>query len=298
MTGRAFLWRARSIGALALGAILFALSATTLRADQPIPPYTASVVDQTATLSPGDVQDLDSHLRDFTARRGSQVAVLMVPTTQPETIEQFSIRVAEAWKVGRAKTDDGVIVVVAKNDRALRIEVGYGLEGVIPDAVAKRIISEHMAPHFRNGDFAGGLRDGTGMLMKLIEGESLPPPSYTPPEPNASAWDLIVPLFVAVAVGSTLASLFGRLFGAGLGALGFAAAAWTIVGVFWMSVVGGLFAFLLILANGSQPGRGRGWHSGGGGWGGSSGGWSGGSSGGFGGGGGGSFGGGGASGNW
>lgn len=290
--------RAIWLGAIWLGAVWAVLLQAPLRAEQPVPPFTAAVVDKTGTLSAGDIQSLDARLRAFSASRGSQVAVLMVPTTQPESIEQYAIRVAEAWKVGRAKLDDGVIIVIAKNDRALRIEVGYGLEGAIPDAVAKRVISEHIAPHFRAGDFIGGLNDGTAILMKLIEGESLPPPSFAPAERQPDAWDLAVPLFVSVAVGATLAALFGRVVGAGMGALGFGIAAWSIVGVLWMSVLGALLAFILILANGVQTGRGRGWHSGGGGWGGSSGGWSGSSGSDFGGGGGGSFGGGGASGNW
>src|SRR5262249_42609472 len=128
----------------------------------------ARVTDLTGTLSAPQIQSLESRLRDFEQAKGSQIAVLILPTTQPETIEQFSIRLAEAWKIGRTRVDDGVILIVAKNDRKLRIEVGRGLEGAIPDAVAKRIVSDVIAPRFKAGDFYGGVSAGCDALMKLI----------------------------------------------------------------------------------------------------------------------------------
>jgi uncharacterized protein len=164
----------RWVAALAAGAaLLFALSAA---AEVPVPPLKARVTDLTRTLSALQIRALDERLRDFESTKGSQIAVLMLPSTQPETIEQYSIRVAEAWKIGRAKVDDGVILVIAKNDRKLRIEVGRGLEGAIPDAIAKRIVSDVIAPHFKSGDFYGGIAAGTGAIMTLIQGEGLPPP--------------------------------------------------------------------------------------------------------------------------
>src|SRR3954451_16963727 len=129
-------------------------------ADVAVPPLTGRVVDMTATLSSSDIASLDRTLKDFEARKGSQVAVLIVPTTKPERIEQSSLRVAEAWKIGRKKIDDGAILVVAKDDRKLRIEVGYGLEGALTDVTAKRIIDEVITPKFRSGDFAGGISAG------------------------------------------------------------------------------------------------------------------------------------------
>src|SRR6202158_1474075 len=126
-------------------------------ADVAVPPLSGRGVDQTGTLSSGDVASLTQSLKDLETRKGSQVAVLIVPTTAPETIEQYSIRVAEAWKIGRRKIDDGALVVIAKNDRHLRIEVGYGLEGALNDVTAKRIIDEVITPRFRSGDFAGGI---------------------------------------------------------------------------------------------------------------------------------------------
>src|SRR5579862_8558603 len=141
-----------------------------------VPPLTGRVVDQTATLSASDTDALTQRLKDLETRKGSQVAVLIVPTTQPEAIEQFSIRVAEAWKIGRKKIDDGALLVVAKNDRKLRIEVGYGLEGAIPDVTARRIIDEIIVPHFRTGDFAGGISAGVDRIIRIIDGEPLPKP--------------------------------------------------------------------------------------------------------------------------
>src|SRR5450759_2670896 len=146
-------------------------------ADVAVPPLSGRVVDQTATLSSGDVASLTQTLKALEARKGSQVAVLIVPTTAPETIEQYSIRVAEAWMIGRKKIDDGALLVVAKNDRKLRIEVGYGLEGALNDVTANRIIDEVITPKFRNGDFAGGISAGVDRIVAVIDGEKLPAPA-------------------------------------------------------------------------------------------------------------------------
>src|SRR5579859_8123992 len=137
-------------------------------ADVAVPPLSGRVVDQTGTLSAGDISSLTQTLRDLETRKGSQVAVLIVPTTAPETIEQYSIRVAEAWKIGRKKIDDGALLVVAKNDRKLRIEVGYGLEGALTDATASRIIDEIIVPKFRSGDFTGGIAAGIERIIAVI----------------------------------------------------------------------------------------------------------------------------------
>src|SRR5215470_12710708 len=139
-----------------------------------VPPLTGRVVDQTGTLSTGDIDSLTQTLKDLETRKGSQIAVLIVPTTDGEAIEQFSLRVAEAWKIGRKKVDDGALLVVAKNDRHLRIEVGYGLEGALTDVTTKRIIDEVITPKFRSGDFAGGISAGINRMIGLINGEKLP----------------------------------------------------------------------------------------------------------------------------
>src|SRR2546430_520866 len=164
----------RWLGLVAAGVLLAGLGSA--RAEVAVPPLKAHVTDLTGTLSARELRDLDSRLAAFEHGKGSQVAVLMLPSTQPETIEEYSIRVADAWKIGRARVDDGVILVVAKNDRKLRVEVGRGLEGAIPDAIAKRVIAEVITPRFKANDFYGGIASGTDALMKLIEGEGLPAP--------------------------------------------------------------------------------------------------------------------------
>ena len=275
--------------------LAFSLASLGVHAEVAVPPLTARITDLTDTLSPSQRDTLERELQAFEGRKGSQIAVLIVSTTRPEAVEQYSLRVAETWKLGRKGVDDGALLLVAKDDRELRIEVGYGLEGVIPDAVAKRVISEIIIPFFKQGDFYGGIHAGVNRLVRLIDGEPLPPP-----QARDTSWsgilDLLPVAFIAVMIGGGfLGALLGRLTGA--------AVSGGIVGVvFWISIgsligalVAGIVVFLFTLAAGSSGGRGGsgGWHSGG--FGGGSGGWSGG--GGFSGGGGG-FGGGGASGKW
>ena len=273
-------------------------------ADVAVPPLTGRVVDKTATLSSSDIVSLDQTLKDFEARKGSQVAVLIVPTTQPETIEQYSLRVAEAWKIGRKKIDDGAILVVAKDDRKLRIEVGYGLEGALTDVTAKRIIDEVITPKFRNSDFGGGISDGVNRILRVIDGEPLPAPAWRPQQ-NTGLLSNIDPLnpFLIVAVivvGGIFRGIFGRLFGS-LATGGLVAALfWFIAASLALSAITGFIAFLVTMfadamTSSGGTGRGGGWVSSGGG--GFSGGSSSSDSGGFSGGGG-SFGGGGASGSW
>ncbi|MBW5437189.1 YgcG family protein [Bradyrhizobium canariense] len=295
----AHVWRA--IVAVAFSFFLtFALPAS---ADVAIPQLTGRVVDQTGTLSSGDIAALSQKLQDFETRKGSQVAVLIVPTTDPETIEQFAIRVAEAWKIGRKKVDDGAILVVAKNDRHLRIEVGYGLEGALTDVTSRRIIDEAITPKFRSGDFAGGITAGVDRMIRVIDGEPLPTPSRSV---NFGDWNDVEPLFYfllfgPLVIGGILRSIFGRLFGSGITGAIVGVLAWFVIGSAVVGLgVGVLGAVLTFIADLFGAGSGTGssrrgsWSSGP-----SSGGWSGGSSssGGFSGGGG-SFGGGGASGSW
>ncbi len=258
-----------------------------------VPPLKARVTDLTGTLSAGELAALDGELRAFEQKKGSQIAVLLLPSTQPEAIEQYSMRVAETWKIGRAKADDGVILVIAKNDQRLRIEVGYGLEGAIPDVTAKRVIREVIAPHLLANDFYGGIRDGTQALMKLIDGETLPPPARTQAAKLDDDQSLIFVLLVFVVMaGGILKAVLGRTLGAAATGVAAGIAAWVFAGALVMAVMAGFIAFIATLAMGSG---GRGYIPGGfggGGWGGGGGG-----GGGFSGGGGG-FGGGGASGSW
>lgn len=156
-------------------AILLLAFAGVAAAEIAVPPV-ARVTDLTGTLGAEQIAGLDARLQAFEARKGSQIAVLLLPTTAPETIEQYALRVAEAWKLGRSGVDDGVLLLVAKDDRALRLEVGYGLEGAVPDAIAKRIVAETITPYFQAGDIHGGIAAGVEQLIKVVDGEPLPAP--------------------------------------------------------------------------------------------------------------------------
>jgi uncharacterized protein len=275
--------------------------AFTARADVGVPQLTGRVVDQTGTLSSGDVAALTQTLKDLETRKGSQVAVLIVPTTAPETIEQYSIRVAEAWKIGRKKIDDGALLMVAKDDHKVRIEVGYGLEGALTDVTARRIIDEIITPKFRTGDFAGGISAGVDRIVGVINGEPLPAPA---PEAQSfhgeDRYDVLfnpLILFGVFAVGGVLRAALGRLLGSiGIGGV-FGLLAWFAVGSLMVSVIAalGAFAFAMFAGSAASQARTGGWSGGGYSGGGSSSSSS--DSGGFSGGGG-SFGGGGASGSW
>src|SRR5574340_1275833 len=205
-----------------------------------VPHLKARVTDLTGTLTAQQASELESLLRDFEARKGSQIAILLLPTTQPETIEQYAIRVAEQWKLGRKGVDDGAVLLIAKQDRSMRIEVGYGLEGALPDAVTKRIISEVMTPYFRQGDFYGGIRAGIGQTIKVIEGEPLPPQAgKASARDGLNLFEDILPLamlFIFV-VGGMLRAFFGRFLG-GLAAGGVAFfGAWLLLGSFLTALV-------------------------------------------------------------
>ena len=272
-----------------------------------VPPLVGRVVDQTGTLSSDDIASLNQKIRDFEARKGSQIAVLIVPTTEPEAIEQYSIRVAEAWKIGRKKIDDGAILLVAKNDRKLRIEVGYGLEGALTDVTSQRIIDEIITPKFRSGDFAGGISAGVDRIIGVIDGEPLPVPKRQQDYGSSSNLDGLFPFafFGIFIAGGILRSIFGRLLGSVATGGVTGVLVWLFVGSIVVSGVMGIVAFIFTMIaasfvsnSGSGSGRRSGGWSGGGGYSGGS--YSGGSSSSSSdsGGGGGSFGGGGASGSW
>jgi uncharacterized protein len=285
-----------------LMAVVLATAAGPAHADlQPVPTLERRVTDLTSTLDAGQRQQLEQKLADFEARKGSQIAILIVPTTEPEDIEQYSIRVAEKWKLGRKGIDDGALLLVAIDDRAARLEVGYGLEGAVPDAIAKRLVSDVMIPYFRQGDYYGGLQAGVDRLIGIIDGEPLPEP-----EPgwrgHADTWQSMLPLLLMFAVigGGLLRAVFGRLGGAAVTGGLAGVIVWLIVNVLGISLFAGVVTFIVALLGGLPR---RGWVSGGRGGGGGWGSWGGGvgGGGGFGGGfggGGGGFGGGGASGKW
>ena len=271
-----------------------------------IPAMDSPVVDTTGTLDAATHEALEQKALALQERKGSQLQVLIVPTTGDEPIEQYARRVFDQWEIGRKGVDDGVLLLVAKDDRRVRIEPGYGLEGAIPDAIANRIIQEYLVPRFREEDYRGGIEAATSALVSLVDGEALPPPVSSHPQSAASGplpgSGLLVGAFLGFVAGSVLRMLLSflpRLPRAGLTAVGGGAAALLLGGGFLSLVVAALVAGIVGLGNAS-PAR----YAGRGGWGGGGfgGGWGGGMGGGFGGGGwgggGGRSGGGGASGGW
>lgn len=292
---------------LACLALLLLAVVTPLRAQdvQPVPPLSGRVIDQTGTLTPVQVQALSGKLEGIERQRGSQIVVLMVATTAPEDIASYAQRVGDTWKIGRRDVGDGLLIVVAKADRKVRIEVAKALEGAVPDLAAKQIINDRITPAFRAGDFAGGLNSAVDRLAERIGSEGLPEPGASSSgwAHGAGGFDLegiAIFFFIGVPIaGAILTSVFGRK----LGSLATAGAAG---GLGWwvttsLLIAGGAALVALILVGvmgvGSRRSGGGvpiiwGGGGGGGGWGGGGGG------GGFSSGGGGDFGGGGASGDW
>ena len=278
-----------------LAAALLCFAVFTASAEVAVPPLKARVTDLTGTLSAERIAELDGQLAAFEAKKGTQIAVLMVPTVQPETVEQYAVRAFEQWKLGRKGVDDGVLLVIAKNDRKLRIEVGYGLEGVLTDATSKRIISDDIVPQFQRGDFAAGVVAGVSRIISVVSGEALPPPqpAAAPRSGNLPfnpEW-LIAGFVLFTIINRGLRAVLGKLGAAGVmaGVSGFIL--WLVISSLAVSSIVAVVAFVISLASGRSTF--------GGGFGGSMGGgsWSSGGGGGFGGGGG-RSGGGGASGGW
>jgi len=289
--------RAIRFPAVLLAALLAGTAAPA--AQKPVPPLGGRVTDLTGTLTDGQRKQLENTLQAFESSKGSQVVVLLVPSTGEETIEQFGIRVADQWKIGRSGVDDGVILLVAKDDRALRIEVGRGLEGALPDATASRIINEIITPAFRNGNFFGGIEAGVGAIIKVVGGEPLPRRAETARRKGLDLGPAFPILFVAIpAVMISMGGVIGSIAAAAISGIGVGVLIYLVFGDLAPSLVFGVvvFFFTLVIASAKRSsGRfaGRGGH-----WGGGSSGWGGGSGGGGFSGGGGSFGGGGASGRW
>lgn len=293
--------------------VVLALSTAWAQALVPVPALTARVMDQTGSLAAADVAALEQQLQTFEQQRGTQIVVLVLPSTAPEDIADFTQRLGDAWKIGRREVGDGLLLVVALNDRRLRIAPAKSLEGAVPDLAAQRIIDQVIAPAFRQGDVAGGLRAGLNHLQARIEGEALPlPEPGAPRQADGVDWlDLAVLFIVAVPL---VATVLRRLLGQRLGALAAGGAAgllaWSMTGLLWLGVIAAMIGLMTALfmqalpspavrrsqrggRGGDFPGWGRG-HGGHGGWGGSGGL----GGGGFSSGGGGNFGGGGASGSW
>ena len=228
-------------------------------AQVPVPPLTGHVTDQTGTLTSEQKATLEQTLTAFEARKGSQLAVLMVASTAPEEVEQFALRVAEKWKLGRKKVDDGAILVVAKDDRTVRIEVGYGLEGVLNDLTSKRIISETILPRFKAQDFYGGIRAGVGQMISVVDGEPLPEPSNAPTRSIGSVQQYAPVLFIlALAVGGVLRAALGKVPGSLVTGGVVAVIAWFVVGAVSMALGAGVIALFVTLLGGGMGGRGMG----------------------------------------
>jgi uncharacterized protein len=240
------------------------LAALLVRAEVAVPPLTARVTDLTGTLSGGAVTRIEAKLADLEAKKGSQIAVLIVPTTQPEEIEQFGIRVEDTWKLGRKGVDDGAYLIVAKNDRRVRIEVGYGLEGALPDAVANRIIADTITPHFKLGDYDGGVEAGVDQMISVVNGEPLPEPDRKWERHSGLGHFLPLLLVVVFVASGVLRAIFGRLLGSvATGGLT-GGIAWLLSHFLPIGVGAGIVAFLFAMLAGSNS---RGWSAGSG-WGG------------------------------
>ncbi|TGM58288.1 TPM domain-containing protein [Leptospira adleri] len=262
--------------------------------DPEIPALKTQVTDTTSTLTDSQKSILTGRLVQFERRKGSQIAVLVVGSTKDWTIEEYAVKAFERWKLGRKGVDDGVLLVVAIQDHKTRIEVGYGLEGAVPDAIAKRIISDFMIPRFKEGDYYQGISDGIDLLISTINGEELPAASGrvagSDSESGGDMPELPNKLITAFIILVVVGKIFGFLFGNGLSG-GISGIIFIVLGLFWsitlwMLIPGALLLWFFVLANGAGLGGGSGSS-----WGSSSGGgsWSGG---------GGSSGGGGASGSW
>jgi uncharacterized protein len=234
---------ARCLSALMLwGAMLLA------QGQLAVPPLNSPVIDLTATLSPDQTAELAQLLRSFESKKGSQIVVLMVATTAPETIEQYALRVAEQWQPGRKTIDDGALLLVAKQDRTLRIEVGYGLEGALNDATSKRIIAEVITPRFKEGDFYGGVRAGVDSMMRVIDGEALPAPAGRAGQAEEDLGRLLPVLLVLVIfAGSLLRAIMGRVAGALVTGAGAALLAWSMAGALSVAVLAGILAMLFTM---------------------------------------------------
>ena len=291
----------RSAWRLLLAALLWLLGAVAPAAAQDlrqVPALTTSVIDQTGTLSPAQRSALEAKLAAFEREAGSQLVVLIVPGTQPEDIAAYAQRVGEAWKIGRRDVGDGLLIVVAKDERRMRIEVAKALEGAVPDLAARQIIDGVMKPAFRQGDFAGGLNGAVDALSARIRGEGLP----APPEGGnggshfeCQGLPFLVLMGVPI-VGSILSAILGRKIGTLVTGVGACALVWSSTASLLLTALAALYALVMVGLMGRGGSGGGGWSVGGGD--GGSGGWSGGGGGGFSSGGGGDFGGGGASGDW
>nr|WP_071335150.1 YgcG family protein [Burkholderia contaminans] len=233
--------------ALAVLVTFFALGATYAQADVQVPSLVARVTDETGTLTAEQKANLEQRLKDFEGQKGTQISVLVVSTTKPESIEQFSMRVVEQWKLGRKNVDDGVLMIVAKNDHTLRIEVGYGLEGVLTDATSNRIINDVIVPRFKADDFYGGISAGSNSIMRVVNGEPLPAPRKGQHASGGAAPLLPVLFLLTVMAGGLLRALLGRLPGAVVTGGVIGVLAWILSDAMFVALAAGLMALVFTL---------------------------------------------------
>ncbi len=275
-------WGLRALLALlwALGLGLWQATACAQTALVPVPDYRAHVTDTARALADADRAALERQLANFETQRGTQIGVLIVPSTAPEDIADYSQRVADAWKLGRAGVGDGLLIVVAVQDRRVRIAPFKALEGAIPDVLAKRIIDQQMVPAFRRGDYAGGLRDALAQLQAHITGEALPEPA--PARPQIDEFDIVEAAMLLLVAVPLVTRVLRQMLGQRLGSLVGAAAAgllvWQITGRIWMALLAGLMGFFVGLFTDlpmvardmrhRHSGHRGGWHRSGDGWGG------------------------------
>lgn len=259
-------------------AALLCFAVIAASADVAVPPLKARVTDLTGTLPADRVAALEQQLAAFEAKKGVQIAVLMLPTVQPETVEQYAVRAFEQWKLGRKGVDDGVLLVIARDDRKLHIEVGYGLEGALTDATAKRIISDDIVPQFKRGDFAAGVTAGVSRIMKVVDGEALPPPATASRNGTGNLrfnpeW-LIAGFVLFSVINHGLRAVLGRLGAAGVMAVVSGFILWLVISSLAVSLIAAAVAFIFSLAAGARStfggsyggsGGGGSWSSGGGG---------------------------------
>ena len=275
-------WGLRALLALlwALGLGLWQATACAQTALVPVPDYRAHVTDTAHALADADRAALERQLANFETQRGTQIGVLIVPSTAPEDIADYSQRVADTWKLGRAGVGDGLLIVVAVQDRRVRIAPFKALEGAIPDVLAKRIIDQQMVPAFRRGDYAGGLRDALAQLQAHITGEALPEPA--PARPQIDEFDIVEAAMLLLVAVPLVTRVLRQMLGQRLGSLVGAAAAgllvWQITGRIWMALLAGLMGFFVGLLTDlpmvardmrhRHSGHRGGWHRSGDGWGG------------------------------
>jgi uncharacterized protein len=243
---------------LSLALLLGCVVIPEARAQVALPPYETRVTDLTGALTAAQQAAIEEKLAAFERRKGAQIAVLIVPTTGREDIAQFGIRLAEAWKLGRARPDDGAIFIIARDDRTMRVEVGRGLEGALSDIVVSRILNDTVVPLFRAGDFHGGVNAGVDQILRVVDGETLPATDQSWRKGRETGVPWVALLFGGVILANFLRPLIGRGPGAGVAGLGGGGIIYWLTASVAQAAGVGLVVFVLSLVMGFGPGFGYG----------------------------------------